>query len=220
MATSTVEDYLKRIYLEELHSPGALVPAGRIAAAMQVAPGTVTAMMKTLTDSGLVQYEPYAGVRLTEAGRKLASHVLRRHRLVELFLVEVMKMDWSEVHADAEILEHAVSDRLIQRIDEMLGHPTVDPHGDPIPTAAGRVEEPEHPSLLDCPLEAPLRVTRVTDQRPEFLRLLEKHRLMPDRGATVVSRDGLTETVVIRPETGERLQLGFQAARRILVEPL
>ena len=220
MATSTVEDYLKRIYIEERHRPGALVPTGRIAAAMDVAPGTVTAMMKALTESGLVQYEPYAGVRLTDAGRKLATHVLRRHRLVELFLVEVMNMDWSDVHAEAEILEHAVSERLIERIDEMLGHPSVDPHGDPIPDAAGSMDEPEHVSLLDCPRDALLRVTRVTDQRPEFLRLLERHGLMPGRHATVESRDELTETVQVRPQDGESLQLGFQAAGRVLVEPV
>jgi DtxR family Mn-dependent transcriptional regulator len=219
MATSTVEDYLKRIYIEERTHPGALVPTGRIASAMSVAPGTVTAMMKTLTESGLIQYEPYAGVRLTGAGRKLATHVLRRHRLVELFLVEVMSMDWSDVHAEAEVLEHAVSERLIERIDEMLGRPSVDPHGDPIPTAAGRVVEPEHASLLDCPREVALRVTRVTDQRPEFLRLLERHGLMPDRIAIVESRDELTETLRVRPRDGEPLQLGFQAAGRVLVEP-
>jgi DtxR family Mn-dependent transcriptional regulator len=186
---------------------------------MKVAPGTVTAMMKTLAESGLVRHEPYAGVCLTEAGRKLATHVLRRHRLVELFLVEVMKIDWSEVHEEAEVLEHAVSDRLIERIDEMLGRPAVDPHGDPIPTATGRVDEPDHPSLLNCPVGEPLRVTRVTDQRGEFLRLLDRHGLMPDRRATVESRDSLAETVTIRAEGGEPLQLGFQAAERVLVEP-
>jgi DtxR family Mn-dependent transcriptional regulator len=220
MATSTVENYLKCIYLEEQRGEESLVPMGQIALAMEVAPGTVTAMMKTLAESGLVLHEPYAGVRLTEAGNRLATHVLRRHRLVELFLVEVMKMDWSEVHDEAEVLEHAVSDRLIERMDEMLGHPTVDPHGDPIPSAAGRVEVPDHPSLLECPLDTRLRVTRVTDQRPQFLRLLDSHGLMPDRRAVVESRDDLAETVTIRPEGGEPLQLGYRAAGRVLVEPL
>jgi DtxR family Mn-dependent transcriptional regulator len=219
VATSTVENYLKCIFLEERRGEDPLVPTGRIASAMNVAPGTVTAMMKTLAESGLVRHEPYAGVCLTDAGRKLAAHVLRRHRLVEQFLVEVMKIDWSEVHEEAEILEHAVSDRLIERIDEMLGRPAVDPHGDPIPTAAGRVDEPDHPSLLNCPLGISLRVTRVTDQRPEFLRLLDRHGLMPDRRATVESRDYLAETVTIHPEGGDPLQLGFQAAERVLVEP-
>ncbi len=217
MPTSTVEDYLKCIFLESQRSSGELVSTGKIAAAMKVAPGTVTAMMKTLTEAGLIAYEPYSGVQLTEAGRRLAAHVLRRHRLVELFLVRIMGMDWSEVHEEAEVLEHAVSDRLIERIDEMLGHPSVDPHGDPIPTAGGEVDESELPSLLSCEMERTLTVARVTDQRAEFLQLLERHGLMPGRRARVESRDELTETVRVGPAEGPPLQLGFQAASKILV---
>ena len=218
MPTSTVEDYLKCILHEERKRPGALVATGAIAAALGVAPGTVTAMMKTLTESGLVDYEPYMGVRLTGAGTRLATHVLRRHRLVELFLVRIMGMDWSEVHQDAEVLEHAVSDRLIERIDEMLGHPSADPHGDPIPSAGGLVDEPKHTSLLDCPPDRELTVARVIDQRAPFLRLLEQNRLVPGSKAVVESRDELSETVRVRPEGGEPIQLGFRAASRILVE--
>jgi len=217
MPTSTVEDYLKCIHREERSGQGRLVSTGRIAQEMCVAPGTVTAMMKTLTESGLVEYEPYMGVRLTDHGCKLATHVLRRHRLVELFLVRIMGMDWSKVHAEAEILEHAVSDRLIDRMDEMLGHPKADPHGDPIPTSAGSLEESDDPSLLVCDLNHDLKITRVTDQRTGFLQLLEQHRLMPGRHAVVENRDELTETVQVRPAGGEPLRLGFQAASRILV---
>jgi len=219
MPTSTVEDYLKSIYVEEGRAAGGPVATGRIAAALQVAPGTVTSMMKTLTDAGLVDYEPYAGVRLTPAGRKLATHVLRRHRLVELFLVRIMGMDWSEVHEEAEILEHAVSDRLIERIDDMLGRPAADPHGDPIPTAGGAVDEPDWPSLLTCEIGVPLEIARVTDQRAEFLQRLERHGLTPGRRATVESRDELTETVRVRPDGAEPIALGFHAASRILVAP-
>lgn len=219
MATSTVEDYLKSIYLLEEGAPGARVATGRIAQSLGVAPGTVTAMLKTLTESSLVDYEPYSGVQLTGAGRKLATHVLRRHRLVELFLVQVMGMDWSEVHAEAEVLEHAVSEQLIDRMDEMLGRPAVDPHGDPIPTAGGKVDDADHPSLLACPTGAPLEIARVTDQRAEFLQMLERHSLMPGRRARVVARDDLTETVRVEPEGGEPLQLGFVAASRVLVRP-
>src|ERR1700749_269113 len=129
MPTSTVEDYLKQILLEQQSDPEALVPMGQISTALNVAPGTVTAMVKALADSGLVAYEPYSGVRLTPSGRQLAAHVLRRHRLTELFLVKVMGMDWSEVHTEAEELEHAVWDRMVQRMDEMLGYPSSDPHG-------------------------------------------------------------------------------------------
>jgi DtxR family Mn-dependent transcriptional regulator len=218
MATSTVEDYLKCIHREECSGDRPLVSTGRIAQQMSVAPGTVTAMVKTLTESGLVEYEPYMGVRLTERGRLLAVHVLRRHRLIELFLVRTMGMDWSEVHEEAEVLEHAVSDRLIARIDEMLEHPTADPHGDPIPSSTGLLDEVDHPSLLICPLDHELSITRVTDQRTEFLQLLEQHQLMPGRRAFVEQRDEISETVHVRPVDGESLRLGFHAASKILVE--
>ncbi len=219
MPTSTVEDYLKTILLEEPRAPEKRVPMGQIAASLAVAPGTVTAMMRTLADSGLVDYEPRGGVRLTAAGRQLAAHVLRRHRLIELFLVEVVGLDWSEVHEEAELLEHAASERVIERIDELLGHPSVDPHGDPIPSRSGVVEIPEHPSLLDCPTGSPVRVVRVTDQSTEFLRLVERSRLMPGSRLTVASRDGAADTVELRLDGGFTLSLGHRAASKILVEP-
>src|SRR5438309_1705668 len=101
-------------------------------------PATATTMVKALADSGLVAYEPRGGVRLTRGGEQLALHVLRRHRLVELFLVKVLGLDWSEVHAEADELEHAISDKVLDRIDGLLGRPSVDPHGDPIPSAKGK----------------------------------------------------------------------------------
>jgi DtxR family Mn-dependent transcriptional regulator len=218
MATSTVEDYLKCILLEQGSDPEALVSMRQIATALSVAPGTVTAMMKALADSGLLTYEPYSGVRLTSSGRQLALHVLRRHRLIELFLVRVMGMDWSEVHAEAEELEHAASDRLIERMDDMLGHPSVDPHGDPIPTVHGDVQEVELPSLLHCELGVPLRVARVGDQSREFLQLLEKRGLRPGSLLRVESRDEAADAVELRLDGGERLSLGFRAASKIFVE--
>jgi DtxR family Mn-dependent transcriptional regulator len=109
-------------------------------------------MVKALAESGLVEYEPYAGVALTAAGEKLAVLVLRRHRLIELFLVRVMGYSWDEVHDEAEQLEHVVTDRLVDRMDEMLGKPEVDPHGDPIPDAEG-LTPAEAQTLLTCPLD-------------------------------------------------------------------
>src|SRR3954469_14383664 len=139
LPSSTVENYLKAIYLGQSALPARerLVPMGQVASALGVTPGTATTMVKALAESGLADYEPYSGVRLSAAGEKLAGLGLRRHRLVELFLVQVMGMSWAEVHEEAEQLEHVVSERLIQRIDDMLGNPTRDPHGDPIPTAEG-----------------------------------------------------------------------------------
>jgi DtxR family Mn-dependent transcriptional regulator len=174
-------------------------------------------MVKTLAESGLVVYEPYAGVRLTESGRKLASHVLRRHRLVELFLVEVMGMDWSEVHGEAERLEHVISDRLLERMDEMLGSPSVDPHGDPIPSPQGVVVEPNLNTLLCCPVGPWLEVARVSDQSAEFLRLLERRGLLLGSRLRVTTRDELTETVDLEVDGSEGMSLGFRAAAKIQV---
>ncbi len=219
--SSAIEDYLKCIYGKELsrRKPGR-VPTGEIAAALQVAPGTVTTMVKAMAGSGLLSYERYCGVELTDAGRKLACHVLRRHRIVELFLVEFMAMDWSEVHTDADRLEHAVSDRVIDRMYEMLGSPAVDPHGDPIPSAAGTIDETVYPTLLTCPVGQPVRVVRILDQRREFLRLLEDSQLVPGNELTVISRSQEAEAVVLRPgKKRKEVGLGFRAATRILVRP-
>src|SRR5437763_332815 len=141
LPSSTVENYLKAVHQGQsaLSGPERLVPMGQVASALGVTPGTATTMVKALAEAGLVEYEPYSGVRLTSAGEKLAGRVLRRHRLVEAFLVQVMGMSWTEVHEDAEQLEHVVSERLIERIDQMLGHPTHDPHGDPIPSPEGAI---------------------------------------------------------------------------------
>src|SRR3954468_15865951 len=159
MASSTVEDYLKQIYLEQQQAaPRELVPMGKLATAMSVVPGTATSMVKALADSGLVTYEPRGGARLTRGGEQLALHVLRRHRLVELFLVKVLGLDWSEVHAEAEELEHAISDKVLEKIDAFLDRPSVDPHGDPIPPAKGKLAGARHLNLLECELNRRVRV--------------------------------------------------------------
>src|SRR6476620_1488806 len=133
----TVENYLKQLYLSQQEDPDRLVAMGKRAGAMGVVPGTATTMVKALADSGLVTYEPRGGVRLTRGGEQLALHVLRRHRLGELFLVKVLGLDWSEVHEEADELEHAISDKVLEKSDAYLGRPSTDPHGDPIPTAKG-----------------------------------------------------------------------------------
>ncbi len=221
MPTSTVEDYLKCIYMiGKERGAGEPVTTGQIAAHLHVAPGTVTAMVKALSEAGLVSYAPYTGVRLAPAGARLATHVLRRHRIVELFLVRVMGMNWGEVHEDAELLEHAVSDRLIERMDQMLGRPANDPHGDPIPSARGAVSRTEYPSLLGCEPKKPHRVARVMDQGTSFLRLMERHGVLPGRRLRVERRDDAAETLVIRADGSRRASLSFSAAAKILVEPL
>lgn len=225
LPSQTVENYLKTIHLTEAanraHATApegerALVPMGQLASALGVVPGTATTMVKALAESGLVHYEPYMGVRLTDAGEKLASLVLRRHRLIELFLVKVLGMSWAEVHDEAERLEHAVSERLIDLIDDMLGRPAVDPHGDPIPTAEGTIVQPDYVDLLSAPLNTPLTVVRVVDQGPDFLRFIEDRHLMPGSTVTINSRDDAADAVVVRTDSADTT-LGTKAASKVLV---
>ena len=222
LPSSTVENYLKAIYhgQAQLAKDARLVSMGQVASALNVTPGTATTMVKALAESGLAEYEPYSGVRLTAAGEKLAVLVLRRHRLVELFLVQVMGMSWDEVHEEAEQLEHVVSDRLIERIDRMLGRPTHDPHGDPIPTAEGTIPPGQHDSLLSCPIDAPLRVTRVADQDPAFLRFIESNGLKPGQAIAVESRDAAADSVRLRLAGGGGMTIGARAASKVLVETM
>ena len=220
-ASPTVENYLKAIFQAQsrLERRLDLVPMGQLAAALGVAPGTATTMVKALAESGLVKYEPYEGVRLTAAGEKLAALVVRRHRLIELFLVQVMGMSWTEVHDEAEHLEHAVSDRLIDRIDEMLGRPAADPHGDPIPDPDGVLERRPLDTLLTCPLNAAVTIRRVTDQDADFLRFIERHDLKPGEIVEVESRDPVADSVTLRGRRRRAITIGARAASKVLVQP-
>src|SRR5205823_5017536 len=220
LPSSTVENYLKAIHHGQSSLPKGqrLLPMGHVASALSVTPGTATTMVKALAESGLVEYEPYTGVRLTKAGDKLAALVLRRHRLVELFLVQVMGMRWDEVHDEAEQLEHVVSDRLIDRIDEMLGQPTHDPHGDPIPDADGAIAALPIDNLLTCPIGTVLKVTRITDQDPAFLRFVENNNLKPGQRIEVEARDTAADAVRLRRVNREPLTIGARAASKLLVE--
>ena len=220
--SSTVENYLKAIYMAQSdESDGKrLVPMGRLARLLGVVPGTATTMVKALAESGLVTYEPYAGVRLTSAGQKLAALVLRRHRLMELFLVQVLGMSWDEVHDEAERLEHAASDRVIDRIDAMLGRPSADPHGDPIPDPEGTVAAQEYHTLLTCPVGAPVVMMRVTDQDAEFLRFLESSDLKPGQTVRVEIRNSAADQVVVRGKNDRQITIGMRAAAKLQVAPV
>jgi DtxR family Mn-dependent transcriptional regulator len=219
LPSQTVENYLKTIYLAQTSLPSKrdLVPMGHLASALGVVPGTATTMVKTLAESGLARYEPYMGVRLTASGEKLAGLVLRRHRLVELFLVRILGMSWAEVHDEAELLEHAVSERLIDRIDEMLGRPDVDPHGDPIPSASGTIAPREYLDLLTAPLTTPLVVARVMDQDAAFLRFAEQHGLMPGHSVVIEERDAASDAVRLRCDSGRETSIGARAASKVFV---
>jgi DtxR family transcriptional regulator, Mn-dependent transcriptional regulator len=217
MITSTVENYVKQIYLQQQEDPTSLLPMGKLASAMKVVPGTATAMVKTLSDSGLVDYEPRGGIRLTHGGEQLALHVLRRHRILELFLVDVLGLDWSEVHEEAETLEHAVSDKVLERMDKLLNHPQVDPHGDPIPTAKGHIRKVRLIPLSEFAPDTAAEIARVADQDPAFLQFAEKNGLIPGVGLSLLGRDVHADSVTVRLENDVTVTLGGKAAEKILV---
>ena len=218
MASSTVENYLKQILLLSDGATG-LVSMGALAAALDVVPGTVTTMVKSLAREGMVDHQPRHGVQLTDEGRHIALGVIRRHRLVETFLVSVLKMDWATVHSEAEQLEHAISEDVLNRLDALLGHPTTDPHGDPIPSARGKLKSQIYATLATCALMKPMRVVRVTEQSAEFLQFVRENGLLP--GATVrVAERNLTAGIVHLKRGGQISTFSLAAAGRILVEPV
>ncbi len=207
---------MKTIYVLAQKASAAEVATGQIAAALGVLPGTVTSMLKTLDESNLATYTPYEGVRLTAAGRALALRVLRRHRLIEQFLSQTLNLTWDEVHEEAEHMEHAVSDALVDRIDAFLGHPTTDPHGDPIPQADGSMAAAADRPLSQCKPGEKFRVARVVDQSPTFLRSLTESGLEIDSQGLVASNELSQNTVTIRLE-GQDRRLSRDAAAKIMV---
>jgi DtxR family Mn-dependent transcriptional regulator len=219
MPSSTVEDYLKHIYLlEQQNQPGAHVLLGELAKALGVTPGSATAMIKTLAQSGLVHYTPRSGATLSEAGEYLATMVLRRHRLIELLLVQVLGLDWSEVHHEAEVLEHAVSDKVLDKLDQLLGHPDTDPHGDPIPPAQGKRQPAHMISLVGAEIGVAVRVARITDQDSQFLQFLDQHGLVPGAVVTISSRSEAADAITLEFGDGQAVTLGAAAGAKILVQ--
>jgi DtxR family Mn-dependent transcriptional regulator len=216
MASLTVENYVKAIYQLTPAGGVAAVATGQIADALGVLPGTVTSMLKTLDDSNLATYMPYEGVRLTTAGRGLALRVLRRHRLIELFLYRTLKLTWDEVHEEAEHMEHAVSDWLVDRIDAYLGHPSTDPHGDPIPKADGTVAAGADHALADCTPGKRFRLARVTDQSPEFLRYLSQAGLEIGTEVALVANERAREDLTIELK-GKATKLSRESAGKLMV---
>lgn len=219
MPTSTVENYLKSIHrLGGATDRQTRVGIGQIAEDLAVTPGTVTTMMKHLAERDFVDYRLRQGVLLTDEGRTAALRVLRRHRLVELFLVEVMGVDWGAVHDEADALEHAVSDTLVERMDEMLGHPAHDPHGAPIPTADGVLPRLNTSALSECEPGC-YRLLRVEEDSSGFLNWLKQHGLLPGTRLTLEGVDHFAETVTVLREGGGPLQIGILAAAKLLVVP-
>ena len=202
--TRSVEDYLKVIY--HLSSQGGFATTSDIAAMLEVAPPSVSGMVKRLSETGLIEHVPYRGVQLTQQGRRAALKMIRRHRILESYLIRHLGYDWGGVHDEAERLEHAVSDGLIERMAGALGEPRYDPHGAPIPTAAGEIEETELVTLADADVGAELELREVGTQDPAKLRYFAEQHLVPGARLTVTDRQPFNgPTTVLLEGAGVRI---------------
>lgn len=182
-----VEDYAKAIYALQSRHDG-VVSTNELAARLELTPGTVSEMVKKLAEQGYVTHEPYRGVRLTGSGRRMALEVIRHHRLIELFLAETLDIPWDRVHDEAEVLEHVLSEDLEASIAAKLGDPTIDPHGDPIPSPELKIEEPATASLESLEPGDAGRFVRISDSDPEMLRYLAERGISPGDDFTVVDK--------------------------------
>lgn len=218
MPSSTVEDYVKAIYALQRDAAAGEATVVRIADALGVTKGSVTAMVRKLRDARLVNAERYGGVKLTPKGRRVALDVIRRHRLIEVFLVDVLEFDWSEVHEEAERLEHAMSPKLMDRLDAFLGRPSIDPHGDPIPDATGRVNEPGGDPVTDLVPGDGGAVVRVSDQDPEFLDFAAEHGLRPGARITVVEHGSNPDMIRVKAHRKRAVDITRSEAAHILIE--
>jgi DtxR family Mn-dependent transcriptional regulator len=196
-SSPAIEDYSKAIYALEQRGREP-VSTNALAERLSVTPASASGMVKRLGELGLVTHQPYHGVSLTEAGRRLALEVIRHHRLLELYLVQDLGVPWDRVHQEAEVLEHVLSEELEELIAAKLGHPTVDPHGDPIPTADLTIEEPPTDSLDSLPARARGTFVRVSDSDPEMLRYLADRGIGPGDAFEVVDRQPFGGPLFVR----------------------
>jgi len=209
-----VEDYLKTIY--HLSVDGQPVSTSAIASALDLAPPSVSGMIRRLSDQGLLAHVPFRGVELTPAGRRAAIQMVRRHRIIEAYLVDRLGYSWDTVHDEAERLEHAVSDDLIERMAQALGHPEVDPHGDPIPDASGRVADLLWTPLTEWPLDEVAEIRRVETGEPERLRYFASMGLTLGAAVRVEAREPFDGPITVLAG-GRRHLLGPGLARLLLV---
>lgn len=218
MPTPAMEDYLKAIFkLSQDSEQGTTTTS--IAQKLGIAAGSVSGMLKRLSEKGLVEHVPYYGARLTPEGEEEAVRMIRRHRILELFLVEVLGYRWDQVHEEAERLEHAASDELVARMVHVLGEPEADPHGDPIPPAVGAYVERTYPSLEELEEGGRGVVRRVSDEDAEALRYLAGMELCPGAELEVLERAPFNGPIRIRVEGTDRV-LGRELSRCVRVEPL
>lgn len=213
---AATQDYLKVIWTSREWSDGS-ISSRALAARMGHSPSTVSETLKKLAAQGLLTHERYGEIELTEVGRAAAVAMVRRHRLIETFLVEYLGYAWDEVHVEAEVLEHAVSEQFVERLSDRLGHPERDPHGDPIPNAAGRLPKLDAVQLSEVPPGTSAVIARVSDADPELLRYLTDQQVRLDLPVVVLQRHDYAGTITVEL-AGRQLDLGIVAAAAIWVE--
>jgi DtxR family transcriptional regulator, Mn-dependent transcriptional regulator len=215
--TAPVEDYLKVVY--EIGRGGEAAATTDIAQRLGVAPASVSGMVRRLADQGLLAHERYRGVRLTEPGRRAALRTVRRHRVIEAYLAQALGYPWDRVHEEAERLEHAASEELIDRMAAAIGEPVVDPHGAPIPTREGAVVEPAHRALSELGVGETARVARVSDEDAGMLRYLAELDIRPGTRVTLVGRAPFDGPLTLAVGAVERV-VGPALASKVLVDPV
>jgi len=215
MISQAVEDYLKAIY--KLQDEG-WVSTTYLSIKMSVSPASVTNMVKRLSQLGLVHYASYKGVRLSEPGEKIALEVVRHHRLLETYLREIMGYDWEKMHNEAEHLEHHISEEFEQRLDQMLGYPTHDPHGDPIPAKDGSIVLIESEPIANCPTGVELTIRRLSDASVETLRELESLGLLPGTQVIVLNQIDLNGGLSLQRDA-HRFELPPHLAPHVYASP-
>lgn len=212
-----IEDYLKAIYKLQAKSSGA-VSTSALAQALDISAASVTNMAKRLAKMGLVEHESYKGITLTEAGEKIALEIIRHHRLLELYLKEVMDYSWEQLHEEAERLEHHISEEFESKLDELLGHPTRDPHGHPIPTREGEVDPIGTDRLSEIEAGQQVSICHLSDEDPALLDHLEERGLMPGVTLEITEKAPFDGPLTIRFE-GEEQIIGHTIAQSVFVRP-
>ena len=208
--TRSVEDYLKAIY--RLSPEGRTASTSEIAHLLELSPASVSGMVKRLSEQGLLEHLPYRGVQLTAEGRRAALRMVRRHRLIEAYLLAFLGYSWDTVHDEAERLEHAVSDTLVERMAAVLGNPTSDPHGDPFPSSDGSIEEPALVALSDVAPGRTLELRRVDERLSDRLRYIASIGLTPGAVVSVVERQPFQGPITIRVD-GQAHVIGHELAQ-------
>ena len=214
LVSAAVEDYVKAIY--KLQAEEGAVSTTRLAKKIGASPAAATKMIKQLSENHLIDYTPYYGVRLTTSGEKIALEIIRHHRLLELYLHQALGYSWDEVDAEAEKLEHHISEEFEDRIDKMLNYPTLDPHGDPIPTRDGRIEAHRGSSLAEANPGEHVVILRVKDSNPEALRLLARLGLILNAEIEVLDAQPMNGPLTVRVGTATQT-MGRELAAHVFV---